>query len=272
MSSRENRDTKARRLLVEGRVGVRYVGPLGVRASVRGDSAMIYPVTYEPGPDTWSCACPVRSRCSHIAAVMLVVLVGAPGIERRKEPPHERMDPTTRPALHGRIRGGKHEGAKHHAYSPRTGLPCLARHIAAPMRCGCNHSSESARQKACGTAQRSNTSLSSYARPDQASRRCRPSVERGAAPSPTRGASSAPPRGTPHPATPPDGYVVVDVPKSHRRAYRLRSRWVRPSTRWNKQRPLGMRVKLSDLRELHRHRDPHQQRTEREVTSAPTVP
>lgn len=71
---RENARTKARRLLVEGRVLIRYVGPQGIRAFVRGDSASMREVTYSGG--LWDCPCEARGTCSHILAVQTVTLVG----------------------------------------------------------------------------------------------------------------------------------------------------------------------------------------------------
>lgn len=74
--SRENAATKARRLLIEGRVMVRYCGPEGVRAFVRG-SGEVHHVTYDAGH--WSCSCPARGRCSHRQAVESVVAIGKAG-------------------------------------------------------------------------------------------------------------------------------------------------------------------------------------------------
>ena len=64
---------KARRLLGEGRLTVRSAGPEGVRASCRGDSGQLYRVGYQPG--AWHCDCPALGRCSHLQALMLVVVV-----------------------------------------------------------------------------------------------------------------------------------------------------------------------------------------------------
>jgi uncharacterized Zn finger protein len=75
----ENYFAKARRLLGEGRVTVQRVGPRSVDALVRGDSAESYPVTYRPG--AWSYPCPALGRCSHVQAVMLVVMVAAGGAQ-----------------------------------------------------------------------------------------------------------------------------------------------------------------------------------------------
>lgn len=75
-ASRENVQTKARRLLVEGRVMLRYVGPNGVQAFVRG-SATLHRVNYRRDAG-WSCTCPSpnRAECSHVLAVQAVVVVG----------------------------------------------------------------------------------------------------------------------------------------------------------------------------------------------------
>ena len=70
---RETAAVKARRLLTEGRVIVRFaVGGL-VEADVRGDSGSVYRVIHSP--DKWSCPCEARGRCSHVAAVMLIAAV-----------------------------------------------------------------------------------------------------------------------------------------------------------------------------------------------------
>jgi uncharacterized Zn finger protein len=70
---RENAATKARRLLAEGRLTVRFVGDDRIWASVRGDSAERYAVEWQPSG--WWCSCPAASRCSHIRAVQLVTVV-----------------------------------------------------------------------------------------------------------------------------------------------------------------------------------------------------
>ena len=72
--ARENAATKARRLLVEGRVLVRYAGPEGIRAFVRGDSGCLRRVSYDSG--RWDCDCPARGdKCSHVMAVQAVTLI-----------------------------------------------------------------------------------------------------------------------------------------------------------------------------------------------------
>ncbi len=67
---RENRDAKARRLLVEARVVVDVVDGRFISAWVRGDSGTAYQVRHDAG--SWACPCECRQVCSHIKAVMLV--------------------------------------------------------------------------------------------------------------------------------------------------------------------------------------------------------
>jgi hypothetical protein len=69
---RENYYLKARRLLGEGRLTVRHVSAQGVDAFCRGDSGQVYRVTYRRGG--WACDCEARGRCSHLQALMLIVL------------------------------------------------------------------------------------------------------------------------------------------------------------------------------------------------------
>jgi uncharacterized Zn finger protein len=71
---RENAHTKARRLLVEGRIRVISVSEDDghVTAEVRGDSARVYVVSYDNG--TWCCDCATFGVCSHIKAVQLVTV------------------------------------------------------------------------------------------------------------------------------------------------------------------------------------------------------
>ncbi len=66
---RENRATKARRLLAEGRVELEEVRGRYVSAWVRGETAR-YQVVHDHG--SWLCPCSCRTICSHVAAVMLV--------------------------------------------------------------------------------------------------------------------------------------------------------------------------------------------------------
>ena len=71
--TRESAHVKARRLLEEGRVQIVDVRPDRVRAVVRGDSAQLYTVSYDPS--VWTCSCPALTACSHVRAVQLVVVV-----------------------------------------------------------------------------------------------------------------------------------------------------------------------------------------------------
>lgn len=68
---REDAQTKARRLLSEGRVTIRSLTSDRIVADVRGDSAEVHEVGWDP--DGWHCSCPAR-RCSHVRALMLVAL------------------------------------------------------------------------------------------------------------------------------------------------------------------------------------------------------
>jgi hypothetical protein len=70
--TREDAQTKARRLVSEGRVTIRRIGDDLIVAHVRGDEAEVYVVTWDP--DGWSCGCPALGRCSHVRAVQLVTL------------------------------------------------------------------------------------------------------------------------------------------------------------------------------------------------------
>lgn len=70
---REDVHVKGRRLLVEGRLELRRIDARSVSARCRGDSGELYKLGYyEEG--RWYCACPARSRCSHLTALMLCVL------------------------------------------------------------------------------------------------------------------------------------------------------------------------------------------------------
>ena len=71
---RENAATKARRLLIEGRVQIVRADRREVLARVRGDSGW-HRVVCSNG---WRCDCEAMSvRCSHVQAVSLVWLPGA---------------------------------------------------------------------------------------------------------------------------------------------------------------------------------------------------
>ena len=70
---REDAAAKARRLLAEGRCTVRTITDTEIVAVVRGDSAIVYTTRYDD-PSGWSCTCEAVGRCSHVLALMLVVL------------------------------------------------------------------------------------------------------------------------------------------------------------------------------------------------------
>ena len=72
--TRENSETRALRLLLEGRVAIRSVGLRGVLAFVKGDSGSLRTVRFDPGLE-WQCSCPARGKCAHVRAVMHVVTV-----------------------------------------------------------------------------------------------------------------------------------------------------------------------------------------------------
>jgi uncharacterized Zn finger protein len=69
---REDAAAKGRRLLTEGRVTLHHVDGREVIASVRGDSARIYSAGFRG--HAWYCDCAALGRCSHVVALMLVVL------------------------------------------------------------------------------------------------------------------------------------------------------------------------------------------------------
>jgi hypothetical protein len=75
---RETAASKARRLLVEGRVVVVGVDGTEVDAIVRGDSGAVYLVRHLPGQ--WSCSCDASpyGRCSHLRAVQLITAPAGP--------------------------------------------------------------------------------------------------------------------------------------------------------------------------------------------------
>ena len=74
--ARENASEKGRRLLTEARVRVLTVSEDDgyFAASVRGDSARVYAVSFEAG-EGWRCTCPARSACSHVRACQLVAVM-----------------------------------------------------------------------------------------------------------------------------------------------------------------------------------------------------
>ena len=68
---RENLDTKAKRLLTESRVFIKWCMPEHVCAAVRGDTS-VHDVHLHSG--RWSCSCQSVVTCSHLKAVMLVTV------------------------------------------------------------------------------------------------------------------------------------------------------------------------------------------------------
>jgi uncharacterized Zn finger protein len=78
--TRETFTEKARRLLSEGRVRVLVASEAGcfVSAEIRGDSSAIYSAGFEPDAGGWWCSCLARGRCSHIAALQLIVVLEPP--------------------------------------------------------------------------------------------------------------------------------------------------------------------------------------------------
>jgi hypothetical protein len=70
---RENAAAKARRLLVEGRVTLRSIGETEITAAVRGDSAKVHRVVFDPSG--WSCDCDALTRlCSIRGTIALRAL------------------------------------------------------------------------------------------------------------------------------------------------------------------------------------------------------
>jgi uncharacterized Zn finger protein len=75
---RENADAKAVRLLTCGRLTVEWLDTVTIRAICRGDSGEVYALGYSPDRGWW-CDCPAFGRCSHLLALMrVVVLAPAP--------------------------------------------------------------------------------------------------------------------------------------------------------------------------------------------------
>jgi uncharacterized Zn finger protein len=72
---RENAAAKGRRLLTEGRLCVLEVNEHGGTASaeVRGDSGAMYVVGRRE--EGWFCSCPAKTRCGHLVALQLVVVL-----------------------------------------------------------------------------------------------------------------------------------------------------------------------------------------------------
>lgn len=78
--TRENVDSKARRLLVEGRLSVLFAteslsSPAPIVATCRGDSGEVYRLGYDARKKEWRCGCQARGRCSHTIALQLVTTI-----------------------------------------------------------------------------------------------------------------------------------------------------------------------------------------------------
>lgn len=73
MAATLERIDKARRLLIEGRLTVTTVAGNLVAATCRGDSGEVYDLGYDLNR-MWFCSCPSRGTCSHLKALMLVVV------------------------------------------------------------------------------------------------------------------------------------------------------------------------------------------------------
>jgi uncharacterized Zn finger protein len=73
--SGENAAAKGRRLLAEGRLRVTEVDEFAATAlaEVRGDSGAVYVVRHDASG--WHCDCPARTRCGHVVALQLVVVL-----------------------------------------------------------------------------------------------------------------------------------------------------------------------------------------------------
>jgi hypothetical protein len=82
--TREDVQAKAVRLVGSGRVTLRSLGPDLIAARVRGDSAQVYNVGWDP--DGWRCDCEAVTRCSHIRAVQLVSVAPSPDTSPRWHP------------------------------------------------------------------------------------------------------------------------------------------------------------------------------------------
>jgi hypothetical protein len=67
---------KARRLLIEGRLTVRWVDKDDgfVYATCKGDSGGEYNLGYDPKRKQWRCSCEARTTCSHLKALQLVTV------------------------------------------------------------------------------------------------------------------------------------------------------------------------------------------------------
>ena len=89
---REDARTKARRMLGEARVTIRRLEPDVIVASVRGNSAREYLVSWDPAG--WASPCDALTTGSHIIAVQLIVL------EPSELPDVGKFSPSAEPRIH----------------------------------------------------------------------------------------------------------------------------------------------------------------------------
>lgn len=86
--SRKTADSKARRLLIEGRLDVTRHDVAGdhaglIVATCRGDSGTVYQLGYDPHQRQWRCTCQeLRGNCSHLHALKLVTTTPTEGDRR----------------------------------------------------------------------------------------------------------------------------------------------------------------------------------------------
>lgn len=63
---------KAAAILTGGRLTITLLAADRIWATCTGSSGTVYDVAHDPGG--WSCTCPARRGCSHVAALKLVTL------------------------------------------------------------------------------------------------------------------------------------------------------------------------------------------------------
>jgi uncharacterized Zn finger protein len=68
-------EEKASAILSSGRLTVVEVNADRARAVCTGSAGDVYQLSYDAAG--WSCSCPARGRCSHLAAFRLVVLANS---------------------------------------------------------------------------------------------------------------------------------------------------------------------------------------------------
>lgn len=71
--TREDARTKGARYAAEGRLTVRRVSALGIKADCRGHGE-VYRLGWNPR-EGWHCDCQARATCAHLHALALVVAV-----------------------------------------------------------------------------------------------------------------------------------------------------------------------------------------------------